>query len=515
MHEKNKSRKEFHMKRIFTIALALVMLVSVLGLYACANNDDKNDTTTPDATVDPTGSKYNEKLNDLDFGGTEVRFVFAEGANDHFTQRSIKVEEEGGNDVNKQLMARNAYVENAINVKISSTQVGSGFGDLNGEISNSLAAGADAYDVLVGYQYYDIGWPVLNGYLVNLNRPETYDIVDYFNFDNDYWGKYYNENLLAGNGRYWVTGDIALRYIGGMYVTYVNERIYSNTLKEKYGDIYDIAFDGKWTLDMLTEMAELCYVDNGNDEVDKEDQLGFIWESNNDSTDGLAFGSQVPYSTKYADGSIKITLNSDRTIEFVNKLDKLFNNGKFSYCETAGDDSRVRMELFATGTVAFVLGQIKHAENWLGNMVDKYYVLPAPKLNEQQADYVTGVHDGCSIFGIAKDSSHIQAAAATLEIMAAKSHELVTPVYYESAVKFQYTRDSAAARVIEELVHKHVETDFAGVWSNQLGDVVHFFRNNNTTKGLTSTLKRSMTSYQTQLDTLLAKFAQLQEDEGY
>ena len=503
------------MKRIFTIILALAMLVSVIALYSCAGKGDKTDNaTTPGEAEDPNGD-YNHMLDDLDFGGAEIRFVFSEGTNDHFTQRSIKVEEDGGNDVNKQLMARNAYVENTLNVKISSTQEGTDYGNLQNVIGNTLASGSGTYDVIVGYQYFDIGWVCLNGYLVNLNTPEVFGIKDYINVEGEYWGQYYNENLLAGNGRYWLTGDIALRYIGGMYVTYVNERIYSNTLKQKYGDIYDIAFDGKWTLDLLTEMAGLCYIDsNGNEVIDKEDQLGFIWEEANDSTDGFAFGSQVPYSTKYADGSIKITLNSDRTIEFLDKLDKLFHS-KFAYHETAGDDSRVRIELFASGNVAFVLGQIKHAENWLGNMVDKYYVLPTPKLNEQQADYVTGVHDGCSIFGITKDSPNIQATAATLEIMAAKSRELVTPIYYESAVKFQYTRDSAAARVIEDLVHKHVETDFAAVWSNELNDIAHYFRSNNISKGASSGLKRTAGGYQTKLDQLLDKFAQLQKDEGY
>ena len=504
------------MKRILTIALALVMLVSVIALFACADKTDKTtDGTTTVAEADPNVS-YNPMLDDLDFGGTEVRFVFAEGANDHFTQRSIKVDEDEGNEVNKQVMARNAYVESKLNVTISSTQVGSGFGDLNGEISNSLAAGAGNYDILVGYQYYDIGWPVLNGYLVNLNRPEVYGIEDYINVEGKYWGQYYNENLLAGNGRYWLTGDLALRYIGGMYVTYVNQRIYDDTLKSTYGDIYDIAFDGKWTLDKLNEMAALCFIDNGDtpDEADKGDQLGFMWESNNDSTDGLAFGSQVPYSTKYSDGSIKVTLGDARTIEFVGKLETLFHS-KWSYEETDGDDSRVRMEQFASGNVAFLLGHIKHAENYLNEMTDGYYILPTPKLNEQQEYYVTGVHDGCSIFGIAQDSPNIQAAAATLEMMAAKSLELVTPVYYESAVKYQYTRDSKSATVIDELVRQHVETDFAAVWSNNMGDIAHFFRNNNKSKGLSSTIKKAIGAYDTQLQQLLDKFAQLQADEGY
>ena len=520
MHEKNKSRKEFHMKRILTIALALVMLVSVISLFACAQGTDSKTTTVGGDTANPTtnNNDYDHALDSKDFGGQEITFVFAEGANDNFTQRSIKVEEEGGNEVNKKIMERNEYVERTLNISIVSQQADGGIADLRGTVENSLAAGSGDYDVITGYQYFDIGL-ALEGWLVNLNRPELYGIDGILDLTKGYWAQYYNENLRAGAGdnaaRYWITGDLSLRYIGGMYVTYVNQRIYDDIIKPIDGDIYDIAFNGQWTLDKLAEFASKCWVDNGDvpEQPDKGDQLGFIWESGNDNIDGLAFGSQIPFSTKYADGSIKITLNDNRTTSFLQKIDPLFHSN-YSYCETEGDDSRVRMQQFASGNVAFVIGHIKHAEMWLTEMTDGYYILPTPKLNEEQADYVTGVHDGCSIFGIAWDSNNKEAAACALEIMAAKSLELVTPTYYESAVKFKYTRDSNSAIVIENLVRKHVETDFAAVWSNNISDVAHFFRSNNTSKGISNTIKRSVTSYQAKLDELVEKFAQLREDEN-
>jgi len=490
------------MKRLISLLLMLSIVLAALTLIACANkrNNDHQDENT-------TGVDFDS----LDYGGSTIRFVYAESENDRFTARSISVDEDNGNDVDARIMERNAYVEKTLGVKIESIQGSRAINGLKDAIGSQLAASSGSYDVIAGYQYYDIGF-ALEGWLADMNTlNETYGVNGYLNFDNPHWSQYYNENLLVGNRRYWATGDLALRYIGGMYVTYVNERIYKNELYETYGDIYDIAFRGDWTLDLLTEMSRLCYKDTGstNDELDIDDQLGFIYEAI-DPIDGLAFGAQVPFSTKYSDGSIRITLNSDRTLTFINKLSELLH-GTGSYHVTSGNESRECLQQFESGNVAFTFGHIKHAENYLTEMTDGYYMLPTPKLDYSQEEYVSGVHDGCTIFGIAADSPNIEAAANTLELMAAESLRIVTPVYYESAVKYKYTRDDDSARVID-LIRGHVETDFAAVWSSQLGNIAHFFRNNNTTTNISSVLKRSTTEYKNQLEILLKKFDDLQKD---
>jgi len=492
------------MKRILTIFLALVTLLSVLAMFACA--PDTAGENQDDEGTDTDGTTYDPKLADLDFGGEEIHFVFAESAVDNYTARSIQVDEDNGNSVDTQLITRNANVENILGVTIDSYQASTSISGLKGAISNSLAAGNGQYDIIAGYQYFDISMAT-EGWLVDLNNLALYGVDDYINFDAAYWGTYYNENLKYGDARFWITGDIALRYIGGMYCTFVNKTIYMDTLYDEFGSIYDIARSGEWTMDKLVQFAGLCYQDNGNEKVDNEDQLGFAYEPI-DPLDGIAFGCQVPFSTKYADGTIKITLNSDRTKKFLEKLDNLCN-GSFAL-NIGSQDSGIVMPAFANGNIAFTTNKIFMAESYLQKMEDDYFVLPSPKLDENQEYYVTGVHDGCTIFGIAWDSPNVEAAAATLEVMAAESYRLVTPVYYESAIKFKYTRDNDSADMID-LIREHVETDFAAVWSESIDNIAQFFRANHTAKNSTSVLKRRQSTFEQKLEDLIKTLKELEE----
>ena len=481
------------MKRTITIILALVTLLSVISLSACAEKkkDAKNNENGPEP----------DKLSGLDFEGEEINFVFAENAAEDFTARSISVDAEDTSDaVDSKVAERNALVESKLNVKIVSEQKSTQIMGLKDAIRNQMDSGGEDIDVIAGYQYYDIGMAT-DGWLLNLNTLGQYDadFID-FNAESGYWSTEYNENLMYKNARYWITGDLSLRYIGGMYCTFVNQTIYKNFLQTEYGDIYTIVRNGEWTLDKLTEMAGKCYVDNGSipDKVDEDDQLGYAWEPN-DPLDGLAFSSMVTFSTKYSD-TIKITFNNERTIAFLAKLGNLLE-GPFSM--NVGDQaSQIVMKAFADGNVAFHVNKIFHAETHLQEMQDEYYIIPAPKFDTTQEHYVTGVHDGCTIFGISYGCQNVPAAAATLEAMAQESLRLVTPVYYDSVMKYKYTRDNDSAEMID-LIRRHVTTDFAAVWSSSISNIVHFFRTNHNSKTTATQLAKVQKVYQNNLDKLL------------
>ena len=398
------------MKKILTIILALVMLLSVFSLIACAENRDN----TPKGEVDENGDFLDHLPATMDFEAEEINFVFAERSADNFTARSISVDADDTSDnVDAAVAQRNAAIEQRLNVVISSEQKSDNISGLKDAIKNMMDSGGEEIDVIAGYQYFDISMAT-RGWMLNLNTLDQYD-ADYIDFDAEagYWATEYNENLMYNNARYWITGDLALRYTGGMYCTFINQTIYKNSLEPEYGNIYTLVKNNEWTLDKLTEMAGKCYIDNGStpDKVDDQDQLGFAWEPI-DPLDGLAFASMVPFSTKYSDGTIKITLNDERTTTFLAKLGNLLE-GPFAL-NIGSQDGDIQMNAFAAGNVAFVTQKIFKAESNLQEMQDEYYMIPSPKLDLTQEYYVTGVHDGCTIFGISYGCPNIPAAAATL-----------------------------------------------------------------------------------------------------
>lgn len=483
------------MKRIIALVIALVTVFSVLSLAACA---EKNTNTDDGGNQTETGAPTKlDNLPDLDFEGTSVKFAVAEGNNGSFTERSIRVEEENGNSVDSKILERNAGIQERLNVNIELALI-TGYKDLTSTVNASLAAGDTDYDVIGGYQYFDINLAT-KGYLLDLNKLDAYG-ADYIDFDASYWAQDYNNNLQYQNIRYWITGDLSLRYTGGAYCTFVNTRLYNEYLNERYGSIYDVVRNGEWTMDALMEMSKLVYGDLNTDEkVDENDRVGFALELQ-DSTNGFAVAADVKFSVTNPDGSVTLTFGDDKTVSFMNKLYKLVYESNTLI--PTNSDSANTMNLFASGNLGFCCTKVHMAEVYLRQMEDDYYIIPFPKFDTNQADYRSTVHDGVTIFGInyALDDFQVQASAATLELMAAETLRLVTPEYYDNSMKYKYTRDDNAADMID-IIRESVTTDFVFAWSSTVG--LGSWIRSNITPSVSSTIRKSRGNWETSLTKLI------------
>ena len=146
------------------------------------------------------------------------------------------------------------------------------------------------------------------------------------------------------------------------------------------------------------------------------------------------------------------------------------------------------MKVFAEGNVLMMLDTLGAAEEYLADMTDDYYIMPLPMFdrNQFQPDsptlgYKTQLADGVSQFAIctAAGVDRIPAITATMELMGYYSMKLVTPAYYDKALKERYTRNLEDAQIID-MIHAGIYADFAVLWSQKLDNVTWFARNNHT-----------------------------------
>ncbi|MGM9636883.1 MAG: hypothetical protein ACI3YK_02745 [Eubacteriales bacterium] len=500
-------------RKILSTVMCFLLVASTLIVTSCADNGATNGTTSNQGGTTPgdtsSGSDvptYSPDFSDCSDEERTITFAFCEGAQDDFTARSISVDELGDDDVDNAIYTRNKTIEAQLGVFIDSYQAGTSIQGLEDAIGISVSQGDPEFDVIVGYQYYDIIMAT-KAYVDNLAelKDDNGQRIEYLDYTKDYWGTDYIEALSYNDIVYWVTGDLSLRFVGGVYCTYVNETLYQQYCYETYGSIYDIVKNNQWTMDLLAEMATKCYSDGAisgdvNQTVDDGDIVGYAWEPN-DPIDGLAFGCKVPFSTRSSDGSITLTLaSSARTVNFVTALEKVLYGT--SSLQVTDDDSKTVMPFFASGQSLFTVNKLFQAERYLQDMSDNYYIIPTPMLDATQGGYVTGIHDGCSIYGITYGSDCKPAAAATLEWMAYLSHRDVLPKYYDVALKNKYTNDQASAEMID-IIHDNVNTDFAAAWSASISDLVHWFRTNNKSTRFVSTLQRYTETHNAALEKLL------------
>lgn len=486
--------------RILALSLGLLLLLSsVIMLVSCANPDT--------GEKDNQGESQNpiEHLENLNFDGTEVHFIVASADGDDYHGRSIYVEEDDGDQVNEQIYTRNAKIERDLGVYID--LVDDQDRNITDQIKNVLLGGTDAYDVIGARQYDDIQL-ALEGVVIDINTLGEAWNADYIKWENNYWGTDYIKALSFGNKVYWLAGDICLRYIGGYYAIFVNSDLYRDTLYNEYGDIYTIVKNGDWDYDTFISMIPKGYQDDGNEKVDNvSDTLGLalpIW----DNTNGMSISAGVIYTGFSADGTPYCTINNKNKtlLAFMEKFHELYKTkGVYNY----NGDYHGAMDYFASDGAVFVAGRLNQAELYLSEMDTDYFVVPCPKLTKEQTDYYTGVHDAINIYGISLSSPNVAAAAATLEEMAYLSYENVRPVYFESVLKYKYTRDSEAVQMIQ-LMHDTVYTDFVFIWqfsdrfgsgSNiKLGD---FLRQAVKNSSFSSMIKKNQDRWKTAVETIL------------
>ncbi len=469
------------MKKTLSVLLAAVLLACFVS--GCStktenagdekNNQTNNQTPTADMTeeAEETARFLDSMPETMDFQGRGVNFLVTEGSNGNITELSIWAEEDSGEVVDSAVYKRNLTVTERLNFVLNQPEVSTDWSGSCNVIRNMVKAGTADYDVFGAYQYYGI---VIGseGVLLNLNNKDAFPYND---FDREYWGTGYIKNMSWDGERfYWATGDIALRYTGGMYVTFVNSTIFGNYYPEV--NLYSVVDEGEWTMDKVSEFASAAYLDlNGNGSIDGKDQFGFVTQSN-DLTDGVAAGCMVDFSSRDDDGHPVITFDNERTYAFWDKYYALmFNNPACMLNPVGTDDSVAIMTAFSEGQFMMTDNKLYQSPIYLRDMEDNFMILPMPKLDVNQQHYNTRIHDSCTIFGVPVTVGGTDCISAVLEALASESFRDVTPAYYEIALKVKFTRDSDSGRMIE-LCHENVTIDFAAQWSNKLGDINHFFR---------------------------------------
>lgn len=510
------------MKLKMYVRFLVVLLLFAMALAAVGCGQGKKpqpatgDTSAQETqSAEPPADDETDLPSDLRFNDPEISFLIGEPSANKggtFTERSIMLEDfDPDAKVDYAVYSRNMQVEDQLNVTILCRAINDAI--IKNTLMNDLLSGESAFDILGGYQAWDIAL-AQQGIVMNLNKLGEYG-ADYIGFEKPYWSQQYDNALAYKGSMYWITGDLALRYLGGMYCTFVNLQLYNDVMLTKHGSIYDLVDDGAWTLDTLEEMSREAYMDLDENEsggatgTSAGDRLGLVVEKN-DMLDGMAVGAGVVWSTTDGEGNVQIAITdtalNQAAVEFAQKMYRMFYEGDGAYYVIPHNHSAKAFEIFNTGRTLFVHDKVYQAENYLGEF-ENYGIIPSPKLNAAQENYRTGIHDGCTLFGLMATGDTIPASAATLELMAALSYKTVRKVYYDETLHYKYSRDPDSSRMVD-LIHDSVYIDFAFAWGNSLNSVHNIFRDTVTSQSTATTFKKQKNVIGTLLEDLVAKLEQ-------
>jgi len=393
------------------------------------------------------------------FGGEEIRIVNST----YYPEELVfmNVEGEIGEIVNDAIYKRNLKVQGDLDVNFKFTDLSLfGGGDFQRMVRNSVKAGSDDYDILIGVQYDCVALATANIYTNLVGAP-------YIDVDKPWWAaKHIQEELVVGKDTlYFLAGDISLNFIRNMGCAFYNKQLYT----EYFGnpdDMYKLVLDGKWTIDKLGEMCRAIYKDlNGDGKPDDGDQYGTGVHTAN-FTEHFTYSAGVRATARDNEGAPYFVMNNERTASFTEKLyDLYYQNEGVRVFPPSEETVQVTMpKKFMNNEFLFDFGFIYISE-YLRDMKSDYGLIPFPKYDENQPEYLSLAHNIIPLYSIPTTITKMEAATAVLEAMAFEGYKTVVPAYYEIALKLKYTRDATddAFKIID-MIHANVTTDFAYIY---------------------------------------------------
>ncbi len=450
-------------KKILCIFLALTFAA---GIISCG----KPDPVKPASTDTDTGEPVSDKFADLDYKGSS--FVVHTSINvDTASYKSSNYLIQGSDESQadkaaESALQRNKKAEADLNIRLSFLESDYSFEEVGSKIRDLIKANADEIHLIIN--------DIMALHLCTEGMFHDALYGEYFDFSQPYWYDGLMESAsLNSNTRYMLAGDYFIDVTRHSHCLLMNKDYYAEIGCDPES-IYQIVRDGDWTLDTIYTIikggedgSHPTYQDfQGNHKRDRRDKWGMAlcqW-----------WGPMIPwlttadpgYITRDEDGYPEITMNNERSLALCEKLTALFNAD-----ETAvgiHNDNQDTIDSFVEGKILFLTYQR------LGSLESEIYanadlnfaILPYPKLDENQENYISTIHDTTEVGYIPSNIAfqNLSYVSAVVEYLSKLTQDIVMQKYYESTLKIRYARESANAEMIQ-LIHDTYGNAFTLAWN--------------------------------------------------
>ena len=346
------------------------------------------------------------------------------------------------------LYERNLVVTEDFGIELSVID-GGDYNAVNATIQNQVTANDDEYDMFTGHKVSFMNC-AQQGYLYDLNE------ISSINLNAPYWDQACRENLSLMGHNYMMTGDIdpASMLISACFV-------FNKQLNTELGktEPYELVDNGDWTLDTyLTQVKDVSDDLNGDGSMSYSDDRfsNTIW-----SLDGA-------FSMFYGAGGMFITINketdepeltydSERVIDIYEKLyAAIVTEEAFWLPTTQIDNYGINYSIFTEGRALYCDITLAKIQTFLADMEADYGIVPVPKYDKAQAEYLSFVNGASPFVMIAQTEKDAEFVGTIVEAMSAYNYDNVTPKMFEIVTKLQSARDPDSSRMVDYILRNRV-----------------------------------------------------------
>ena len=94
--------------------------------------------------------------------------------------------------------------------------------------------------------------------------------------------------------------------------------------------------------------------------------------------------------------------------------------------------------------------------SFLADMTDDYGIVPVPKYDESQPEYLSFVNGASPFVMLAQTEKDPEFVGTILEAMAAYNYDNITPKMFEIVTKLQSARDPDSSRMVDYIIRNRV-----------------------------------------------------------
>ncbi len=465
------------MKKPVCFLLALMFLLSAVSLSSCVNTDDGNGTepplTDPDGFDPEKSALENAMAQFKDIASLEGKefVILSPSPGQHFyyitgsEENEIYYEEPSSDPLPNAIYSRNRKLEDKLGITIKA-QWGGSTDDINNIVTLNNAAGDTEFNAILTRLDNEMTYAT-DGQLYNIG-----DILS-MNPKNRWWDEnIVNTFTIYGNRLFVIAGDI------NYYDDYsVQAVLFNKPLMDELNLTYpyEAAREGKWTIDMMTEMAAVGKAEINGDDVltPGVDRLGLADDM--DCVLHFLYPYGLSMSTVNKKGEPEVVWANDINTAVVEKVCDIFNS---DYVST---DTANNLSHFRKGKIVFYCSLLGSLPG-LRDMEEDFGVVPMPKGDPEMDRYMAYMSNGWSTAVAIPSTLSVSEAYDTgmiLECMSAASMDYVTPALYDQLLESKFIRDPESKEMLA-LVFDSKVYDWAGdlAWAKSLRSVYQTIRSN-------------------------------------
>ncbi len=429
-------------KRILTLLLVLLMTVSMLlAAVSCGeptgdpSQSESNGTNTETETDTPYAQLEKEKYN------REFSILLRDDCKDDFVVEGMQ-----GDVLGDSLYERNTVV--ADDYGVTFTYQDKDYISVNETVKKQASGGPDDYDMYIGHKssYANLA---VNNYLVDLGKIDTLDLTG------AWWDQGCYENLTIRGKTYVMTGDILPDSSMRISSCMVFNKDLMTELGKSVKELNETTRNGGFTLDVLMSYCKDVTFDlNGDSELNYQ----------NDRFCLTGWKMAAPYAMYYGAGGMFVQIvDGDPELTYTDeqvtgRYEKLYNLivGENAYYVTDVNLYDTMFDVFSEGRALFSTLTLRLISQYLTDMENAYGILPEPKYDTYQEEYLSFVNGSTSLVMLAKNESDPAFVGAIMEAMATYNYDKVTPNMFQVVTKLQTAQDPESAAMVDLIIRNRV-----------------------------------------------------------